>query len=125
MTDDPTDRMPERLEESLAPAGPLASVLVAAVFALLFGYGLFQALSNLVALPRIYETFGIAAATPWWALVVGVAIPPLSFLAAVLLGRGRTLVNRALILAAGLGTANAVALSLAAFVAALQPAFAS
>lgn len=124
MTDE-TDRMPERLEEAIAPPGPLASVLVAAVFALLFGYGLFQALSNLVALPRIYETFGIAAATPWWALVAGVAIPPLFFVAAVLLGRGRALVNRALILAAALGTANAVALSLAAFVAALQPAFAS
>ncbi len=124
MTDD-TDRIPERFEEALAPPGPLASVLVAAVFGLLFAYGLFQALSNLVALPRIYETFGIGAATPWWALVVGVAIPPVFFVAAVLVGRGRALVNRALILAAGLGAANAVALSLAAFVAALQPAFAN
>lgn len=123
--EDDADRIPARLEDALAPPGPLASVLVAAVFALLFGYGLFQALSNLVALPRIYETFGIAAATPWWALVVGVGVPPLFFFLAVLLGRGRALVNRALILAVGLGASNAVALSLAAFVAALQPAFAS
>lgn len=127
MTSDRNDdeRMPERFEDAITPPGMVATIVVGAVFALLYSYGLFQALSNLVALPRIYETFGIDAAIPWWALVAGVAIPPLFFAAAVLIGRGRALVHRALVYAAGLGAANAAALSLAAFAAALQPAFAS
>jgi hypothetical protein len=98
-------------------------VLVTLLFAVLHGYTLLLAISNLVALPGVYELFGIGDAVPWWLLVIGVAAPLVLFGAAVLLGRRRSLAHRVLLLAVSLGVTNAVALSVASLVAALQPAF--
>jgi hypothetical protein len=98
-------------------------ILVALLFAALHGYTLWIALSNLIALPGVYELLGIGDAVPWWLLVVGVAAPVLLFTAAMLLARRRSLAHRVLLLAVSLGATNAIALSVAALVAALQPAF--
>ena len=106
------------------PPGRLAVVLVTLLFAVLHAYPLWLAISNLMALPGVYELVGIGDAVPWWLLVIGVAAPVLLFTAAVLLGRRRSLAQRVLLLAVSLGTTNAVGLSIAALVAALQPAFA-
>jgi hypothetical protein len=103
--------------------GRLAIVLVTLLFAVLHGYTLLLAVANLVALPGVYELFGIGDAVPWWLLVLGVAAPVVLFAAGVLLGRRRSLAQRVLLLAVSLGATNAVALSVAALVAALQPAF--
>lgn len=122
--------MSDETEEELAdaapqPAGRVATIVVAVVFAVLYGYALLQAVSNLIALPDVYAQLGINGSVPWPLLVVGVVIPPVLFVVAVLLGRGRTLTNRALILAAGLGATNAIFLSLVTLVGAFQPAIAS
>jgi len=109
-----------------APApvpGPLSILLVALLFAVLHGYTLLLAISNLVALPGVYELFGIGDAVPWWLLVIGVVAPVLLFAGALLLGRRRSLAQRVLLLAVSLGATNAIALSVASLVAALQPAF--
>jgi hypothetical protein len=103
--------------------GRVSIVLVTLLFAVLHGYTLLLAISNLVALPGVYELFGIGDAVPWWLLVIGVAAPVVLFVAAVLLGRRRSLAHRVLLLAVSLGATNAVALSVASLVAALQPAF--
>jgi hypothetical protein len=108
-----------------APPGRVATIVVAIVFALLYGYALLQAISNLIGLPGVYELYGIAGSVPWPLLVLGVALPPVLFVAALLLGRKRALTTRGLIFAAGLGTTNALALSLVTLVGALQPALAS
>ncbi len=100
----------------------LSIVLVTLLFAVLHGYALLLAVSNLVALPGVYELFGIGHAVPWWLLVVGVATPVVFFAGAVLLGRRRSLAQRVLLLAVSLGATNALALSVASLVAALQPA---
>ena len=97
-------------------------MLVTLLFAVLHGYPLLLAVSNLVALPGVYELLGIGDAIPWWLLLVGVAAPVAFFVTAVLLGRRRSLAHRVLLLAVSLGATNAVALSVAALVAALQPA---
>jgi hypothetical protein len=108
-----------------APApSRLSIVLVTLLFAVLHGYTLLLAVSNLVALPGVYESVGIGDAVPWWLLIVGVTAPVVFFAVAVLLGRGRTLAHRVLLLAVSLGATNAIALSTTALVAALQPAFA-
>lgn len=117
------ERMPERLEQAIAPPGRVAVVVVPVVFALLYGYALFQAISNLVGLPQIYDTFGIPGDPPWAILIAGVAVPVVAFAVAVLLGRGRSLANRALLLVVGLGATNALALGLVAWAQAIQPAF--
>lgn len=97
-------------------------ILLVIAFLALFGLAEFTAISNLVALPQYYELLGIGDAAPWPLLVLGVVIPPLLLVAALLVGRGRPLAHRGLLLVAGLGIAHALALSLGAFVAALQPA---
>ena len=97
-------------------------IALAAVFAVLFALATFGPVSNLVALPQLYEAYGIGAATPWALLVAGVALPPLLYVAALALGRGRALFGRALVLVVALATSFALTFSLIAWVAALQPA---
>ncbi|HEY4151950.1 MAG TPA: hypothetical protein VGM38_01375 [Pseudolysinimonas sp.] len=100
----------------------MSKVIVWVVFGLLFAYPLFEGISNLVALPPYYATLGIGSAVPWWLLVIGVAAPVLLFVAALLIGRGRELFARTLILAVGLAATNALALSVVQWAAAVQPA---
>ena len=84
----------------------VAPVVLAVVFAVLFAYPEFQAISNLISYPAF-----AGPQTPWWLLIIGVALPPILYVAAVLLGRRRPLFSRALILAVGLGSANALLLA--------------
>jgi hypothetical protein len=108
-------------DEAVPPPGVISIVLVAILFAVLHGYTLLQSISNLVALPGVYELVGIGDAVPWWLLVIGVALPVVLFAAAVFLGRRRSLAHRVLLLAVSLGATNATFLSVSALVAALQP----
>jgi hypothetical protein len=114
---------PEPMVPSAAVPAPsrLSIVLVTLLFVLLQGYTLLLAISNLVALPGVYELVGIGDAVPWWLLILGVVAPVLLCTAAVLLGRRRSLAHRVLLLAVSLGATNAIALSVAGLVAAIQP----
>jgi hypothetical protein len=100
----------------------MSKVIVGVVFALLYAYPLFEGISNLIAVPPYYAANGIGGAVPWWLLVIGVAAPVLLYLAALWIGRGRELFPRALILAVGLATTNALVLSVVSVAGALQPA---
>jgi len=106
------------------PASPLAALVLALVFAALFALAELSAISNLIALPEWYSVLGIADATPWALLVVGVALPVVLYVAALILGRRGSLLTRGLIWAACLGTTHALALSLFTLVSLLQPAIA-
>ena len=118
--------MSETVERKDAPGKVTAStVVVWAVFALLYAYPLFEGISNLIALPPYYDANGIGAAVPWWLLGIGVAAPVLLYLAALWIGRGRELFPRALILAVGLAAANALVLSAVSWASAIQPAITS
>jgi hypothetical protein len=97
-------------------------IVVWVVFALLYAYPLFEGISNLIAVPPYYASIGIGSAVPWWLLVIGVVAPVILFAAALLIGRGRELFARALLLAVGLAATNALALSVVQWGAALQPA---
>ncbi|RQP11566.1 MAG: hypothetical protein EAS51_05485 [Microbacteriaceae bacterium] len=85
---------------------------VAVIFAALYGWFLFSAVSNLVALPALYTAQGFAEYIPWTPLVLGVIVPPVAYLAALLMGRGRALSARVVVFAAGLAATAAAALSL-------------
>ena len=74
-------------------------------------WSLFQGVSNLLAVPGFYAQTGLADFTPWWLLVLGVVVPVVTFTAAVLLGRGRILSHRVVLLAVSLGAANAFVLA--------------
>ena len=99
----------------------MSRIIVWVVFALLFAYPLFAGISNLIAVPPYYAANGIGGAVPWWLLVIGVAAPVLLYLAALWIGRDRELFPRALILAVGLATTNALVLSVVSLAGALQP----
>ena len=96
--------------------------VVALIFGVLFALAEVTPVSNLVALPAFYDYYGIGGATPWALLVLGVAIPVALYLGALLLGRGRPLFARALILTVALATTYALEFGVMALAAALQPA---
>ncbi|MCU1415992.1 MAG: hypothetical protein JWP32_166 [Schumannella sp.] len=85
-------------------------VAVTLALAVLHLWALFQGLSNLIALPGFYAEKGLGE-PPWWLLVAGVLLPVVTFTAAVLLGRGRILSHRVLLLVISLAAANAFVLS--------------
>lgn len=96
-------------------------ILVPIVFALLFALALFGPISNLAALPGVYDAYGIGDAVPWPLLVLAVALPPVLYLAGILLGRGRPPFARALILTVALATSFALYFGLVSLVGAIQP----
>jgi len=98
------------------------AVVTALIFAVLFALAEVTPVSNLVALPAFYEYYGIGDATPWLLLVLGVAIPAVIYPGALLLGRGRPLFARALILTVALASTFALEFGVMALAAALQPA---
>lgn len=85
------------------------------VFGLFYAFALFVAISNMVALPRIYEFFGLDPATiPWWLLITGGLIPIVGYVSAVLIARRRNLLERALVLLTGLALVSALGLTVVA-----------
>jgi hypothetical protein len=104
------------LEPSLDEVPPLGwRIALAALFAVLYGWFLFAAASNLVALPTLYIAQGYAAVIPWVPLVLGVVAPVVLYAAALLLGRRQVLSTRVLVFAAGLAATAATSLALYVF----------
>jgi hypothetical protein len=67
-----------------------ASIAVAIVFGLLNAYLLWNAIGNLITLPKEFGTL-----TPWWLLILDVAVPVAFYCVAFVLGRRRSLPSRA------------------------------
>lgn len=96
-------------------------ILVPVVFGILFALALVMPVSDLLALPAVYEAYGIGEAVPWPLLVLAVAVPPALYVAALVLGRGRAPFARALILTVALAASFALYFGIVALVAAVQP----
>ncbi len=100
-----------------------AALAVAVLFALLYAYDLFEAVSNAFGVTaqiadynRLAVEAGLAEATvPWTLVVANILVAPVVFGAALLLARRRGIGILALLLAAGLCVVAAVSLSLVAF----------
>ena len=118
-----TDDSPDQVEPDEQPPASLASrVILWLVFAILYAYPLFEGISNLIALPAVYRAGGAGDAVPWYLLIAGVAAPVILYVGALLLGRGRELFARALMLAAGLAATNALFLGVVQWAQFVQPA---
>lgn len=109
-----TDETPA-VDAETAPAPLGWRIAVAVVFAVLSGWFLFGAVSNLVSLPPLYTAQGYAEYIPWTALVLGVVAPPVLYAAALLVSRGRILSTRVVVFAAALAATAATSLSLFVF----------
>lgn len=96
-------------------------LLVALVFAVLFGLALIPAISDAVVLPGFYELLGIGDAVPWPLLVLRVAVPVVLYVTALRLGRGRPVFARVLLFTTALAASFAIALGIVALVGAIQP----
>lgn len=100
----------------------LVRALIAVGFGLLYAYDVWEAVSTLLQLPVFYEELGIPASfVPWWLLIASIAIPPLVFVLALVIGRRRTLGQFALILLVGLAVVAALALGAVALEFVLRP----
>ncbi len=118
-TDDGSDTLDT---EDAPPASLVSRAILWLVFAILYAYPLFEGISNLIALPAVYQAGGAGGAVPWYLLIIGVAAPVILYAGALLLGRGRELFPRALMLAAGLAATNAMFLSVVQWAQLVQPA---
>ena len=127
MTDPTPDPTPvvasvETSEAAPTPRFGLLSIVVAALFGLLYVYDLWEAISNLVELPVLYAALGLdAASLPWALLILGVALPPLVFGLALLVGRRRTVGVQSLLFVLGLAIVAGASLGIIAFEFALRP----
>lgn len=96
-------------------------MLIPIVFAVLFALALFGPISNLLALPAVYDAYGIGDAVPWPLLILAIVMPPALYVAGLLLGRGRAPFARALILTVALAVSFALYFGIVTLVGAIQP----
>ena len=105
-------------------------VVLAVAFALLFAWDVVEAVGNLVSVPldsryanndfyRENGLDGLVAEPPWVVLVLGVLLPPVAFVVALVASRRRPLGVVALALATGLATVAALNLTITAYVTSL------
>lgn len=126
MTDTDSPDAVAETDTAVTPARPrfgIVSIVIAALFGLLYVYDLWEAVSNLVQLPLVYEAYGFdTASLPWWLLIVGVMIPPVVFGLALVAGRRQSVGVRALLLLLGLAVVAGASLGVIAAEIALRPA---
>ncbi len=91
-----------RMEETVPLAGAVA---VAAVFAALGGWFVYQAAGNLINVPPYFSALGLTV--PWALLVLGVALPVLLWGGALLASRRQALTTRVLVHTAALAATAA------------------
>ncbi|MCU1470236.1 MAG: hypothetical protein JWQ39_1385 [Glaciihabitans sp.] len=75
-----------------------ASITAAIVFGVLYAYVLWDAIGNLVQLPKALDEIGV----PWGLLILDVTLPVITYATAFWLGRRRVLANRVLFFLIGL-----------------------
>lgn len=87
------------------------SLIIAALFGLLYAYDVWEAVGNFIGIPTIYRSLGAEASVPWWLLVTAIALPVIIYAIAFLLGLRRNIGERALLLLAGLAVSSALFLA--------------
>jgi hypothetical protein len=104
----------------LSPQRSWQRIALALLFAVLYGYDLFEAVSDTVGVTAQIAAFNANAlsvglapvAVPWVALIVSLLLPPAVYALTWWLGRRLSLMGRALVFLTGLATVAAATLSL-------------
>ena len=99
----------EQPQSILAPKKPISvlTLIIAAVFGLLFAYFVYQAIANLIELPKSYAAIGLADSVPWAVLVIGLLIPIVLYVVAFAVALRRNVLNKAIIFLMALVTVAA------------------
>lgn len=91
------------------------SLTVAALFGLFFAYDLWEAIENAIEVPKLFaqlEEVGLPAGeVPWLLIWIGIAIPPLAYGGAFLIGLRHNVAAKALIFLLALVLVAALSLS--------------
>lgn len=91
-----------------------ASWGVIALTLVLYAYAVWAAIGNVLLLPQFAGSLGLGiSATGWFWLSFQVALPLLIALAALILGRRRSLPTRALLLVAGVTLVSVISIDIA------------
>ena len=94
------------------------STAIALVFAVLYGYDLWEAITNATELPKQYAEIaklGIPVGdVPWTLIIANMLIPPVVYLFAIVLGRRRSSFGRAVFFAVGLALVAVLSLDIIA-----------
>ncbi|MEO7122084.1 MAG: hypothetical protein ABI400_02990 [Lacisediminihabitans sp.] len=87
---------------------------VAVFFAILYSYAFWEGIGNAVGVPQsVWASYHLGISAVGWVLLsIGVLLSPAVFVVCLLLSRGRGLIVRALVYAAGLCVVSAVMASL-------------
>jgi hypothetical protein len=115
---------PAAVAVSAAPAAPLSRtaraghwlrVAVAGVFGIVYAYYLWDAIRSLIELPAQYELMGLSRDdAPWSLLILGIILPIVTYVGALIVGRHRNVFAQALVLLTGLGALAALNLGVIA-----------
>jgi hypothetical protein len=87
----------DEIEEKAPARYGWPSIVVAIIAGVLYAYVLWNAIGNLINLPK-----ALGAVTPWWLLIVDVAVPVVVFVTVFLIGRRTSLGARSLFFLIGL-----------------------
>lgn len=90
------------------------TLAVAALFGLVYAYFVWQAIGNLIELPKSYSAIGIGDKVPWVLLVIGLLVPVVGYVVAFWAGLRSPLVNKVVIFVMGLATVAALGYSVVA-----------
>lgn len=80
---------------------------IAGVFGLLFAYFVWQAVKNLVELPKSYDAIGLGDSVPWVLLVVGLLLPVILYVVAFAVAMRLRTLDKAVVFFMALATAAA------------------
>lgn len=83
--------MTQETEEKTRARYGWPSIVVAIVFGVLYAYALWTAIGDLIQLPT-----ALGSVTPWWLLIMDVALPVVAYAIAFILGRSHPVFTRAL-----------------------------
>jgi len=90
-------------------------VAVAGLFGIFYAYYLWDAIRSLIELPAAYEAAGLTRDdAPWSLLILGLILPVVTFVGALIVARHRNVAIQALIFLAGLGALSALSLGVIA-----------
>jgi hypothetical protein len=98
-----------------ARVGHWLRVAVAGVFGIVYAYYLWDAIRSLIELPAQYELMGLSRDdAPWSLLILGIILPIVTYVGALIVGRHRNVFTQALVLLTGLGALAALSLGVIA-----------
>jgi uncharacterized membrane protein len=102
---EPVEPVADSADATAAPKKPALtwhSLVIAGLFGLLYAYFVYQAIGNIIELPKSYDAIGLSDSVPWVLLVIGLFIPVVVYVLAFIIGLRRPVLDKAIIFVMGI-----------------------